>query len=71
MMCFSLNRKPEQTMRNWNTGISLWLNEDMPGKSLTDLYGMKLFLCSAFENKQGNLNKNSRVKKLQDCTINR
>jgi len=54
MMCFFFSRKPEQTMRNWNTGISLRLNEDMPGKSLTDHSGMRLFFCSAFENKHRN-----------------
>jgi len=62
-MCFSFSRKPEQTMRNWNTGISLRLNEDMPGKSLTEHSGMKLFLRSAFENKQENLDKNSKQMK--------
>jgi len=52
MMCFSFSRKPEQAMRNWNTGISLRLNEDMPGKSLNDHSGMRLLLCPAFKNKQ-------------------
>jgi len=52
MMCLLFSRKPEQAMRNWNTGISLRLNEDMPGKSLTDHSGMRLFLCPAFKNKQ-------------------
>jgi len=39
------------------------INEDMPGKSLTDHSGEMLFLCPSFENKQRNRLKSSRPKR--------
>jgi hypothetical protein len=52
MMCSPVQQKAgtgKEELEYRNTGISLRLNEDMPGKSLNDYSGGMLFLCSAFK----------------------
>ena len=55
-MCFPWIRISTEAKRNWNTGRI----EDMPGKSLTWLVAIVIFLCSAFRNLSWNHFKNAR-----------
>jgi hypothetical protein len=64
MMSYSDIRETEQARRNWNT-VREQSEQDMPGKSLNDILGNRIFLRAAFKNNNGKSTRTGRKKKNQ------